>query len=250
LTHAPLDRVVCQVKFPAVFSIAAPEFIGPFQERIRKSYPRASQQQMLRFQLNLPGNESPAPASTPMASYMFEDEAQQWRVTLTQDALSLDTGSYILRADFLEHLAELVHALEACIRPTHRTRIGVRYINRISGAANLEAIPGFFRQEILGLLSFPDFTGHVDRILTEAIMDTPEGKLLARWGLLAANSTYEPLMVGPRPEDSWMLDLDAFCEARKVFNTDEVMADVTALAERSCAFFQWATTDKFFTHFR
>jgi len=250
LIRAPLDRVVCQVKFPPVFSIAAPEFIGPFQQRIQERYPRASQNQGIRFQLGLPGSDSPAPASLPLVNYLFEDETQGWRVTLSQDAISLDTSRYIGRNDFLEHLAELIEALETCIRPTHRTRIGVRYINRIQGDEDLAAVPSLFRPEILGLMASPDLANHVGPLLSEAHMTAPEGKLLARWGLLAAHSTYEPVMVAPRSENSWMLDLDAFCEDRKAFKASEIMTDATALAERSCAFFQWATTEAFITRFR
>lgn len=250
LTRAPLDRVVCQVKFPPVFSIAAPEFVGPFQQRIQDRYPRASLNQGIRFQFGLPGSDSPTPASLPLVSYLFEDEAKSWRVTLSQDSISLDTTRYIGRSDFLEHLAELIDALETCIRPTHRTRIGVRYINRIEGAEDLAAVPSLFRPEILGLLASPDLANLVGPLLSEAHLVAPEGKLLVRWGILAANSTYEPVMVMPRSENSWMLDLDAFCEDRKIFKAGEIMADATALAERSSAFFQWAATEAFFTHFR
>jgi uncharacterized protein (TIGR04255 family) len=237
------------MKFPPVFSIAAPDFIGPFQQRIRERYPRASQSQGIRFQLGLPGGESQPSASIPVVNYQFEDEAQQWRVTLAQDSISLDTGSYVSRGDFLEHLSELINALEACIHPTHRTRIGVRYINRIQGTENLTAVPSLFRPEILGLMSFPELASQVGQVLTEAHMIAPEGTLLARWGLLAGNSTYEPMMVAPRQGNSWMLDLDAFCEVRKVFKSAEIMADATALADRACTFFQWAITDKFLKHF-
>lgn len=250
LTRAPLDRVICQVKFPPLFSLASPEFIGPFQERIRSRYSRPVQNQMIRFQFNIPGNELPAMGQNAMANFLFEDEDQHWRVTLGQDSLSLDTGAYTDRAEFLARLGELVSALEACVHPSHRTRIGVRYVNRIKGEDRLSLVPTVFRPEILGILSSSDVSSHVGQVLTESIMNAAEGRLLARWGLLPANTTYEPLMVPPIGERSWMLDLDAFCEERKPFNSVEIMADATALTERNCAFFQWATTEAFVTHFR
>lgn len=250
LSRAPLDHVVCQVKFPAVLMISVPGFVGPFQEQIRARYPRVSENAILRFQLKIPGNETPANVSQPQAEFRFQDEDQRWSLTLGQDFLALHSQAYTSRDEFLERLSEVLLALESCIHPSHCTRLGIRYIDRIKEAEDLQQVSTFFRPEVLGLASSLDMVGQVGQVFSESLMTTREGKLLARWGLLPANTTYDPLLVAGMVQDSWILDLDSFSEERKEFHTASVMADATALAERSYAFFRWSITDAFVEQFR
>ncbi len=250
LSRAPLERVVCQVKFPLVLSIANQGFIGGFQELIREKYPQASLTPGFRIQMNIPGLETPFPAPNPTPVYRFEDEGQLWRVSLTQDSISLDTKAYKNRDEFLGRLGEIIRALEGTVKPTRRSRIGIRYINRIKDPGDLSRLQKLFRPEILGVASSLDMNGQILQMYSEALINTPVGRLYTRWGRVPSNSTYEPVMVPPLQEESWMLDIDASNEEIADFNTDTIMQKATALSERVCAFFQWSITDDFVSQFR
>ena len=55
LTRAPLIRVLTQVRFPVVASVEKQEFIGPFQEAIRKEYGVLRREQSVGFSLGAAG---------------------------------------------------------------------------------------------------------------------------------------------------------------------------------------------------
>jgi uncharacterized protein (TIGR04255 family) len=232
-----------------VFSLASAEFIGPFQEHIRARYPQASQNNVLHFQVPLPGIETPAAINRQVTEFKFEDEAHQWRVSLGIDFLSLDTEVYGNRDLFLARLEEPLRALEACIRPSHCTRVGIRYVDRIKDAGLLEQVPALFRPEMLGLASSGDMVGQVSQVFAEALMTTREGKLLVRSGRLPANSTHDPVLIPPLASDTWILDLDSFSTEQKPFQSETVLEDARALAERAYTFFQWSITKTFIENF-
>src|SRR5580658_5911796 len=49
LAHAPLVRVIAQVRFPLVVAVEQRDFIAPFQETIRARYPVLRQEQTQGF---------------------------------------------------------------------------------------------------------------------------------------------------------------------------------------------------------
>jgi uncharacterized protein (TIGR04255 family) len=90
LKDAPLVRVIAQVRFPEILAIEQREFVAPFQEALRKTYPVLRQEQNQGLVL-IGGSISPAKSQI---AWRFADVDGQWRVSLTPEFVALETTSY------------------------------------------------------------------------------------------------------------------------------------------------------------
>ncbi len=241
LPRAPLIRVVAQVRFPQVLSIEKREFVAPFQEAIRARYAvlRAEQSQSVVVG---PHGTSTLP---PQIVWRFGDVDGAWRVSLAPDFAAIETTAYTSRQDFLERLEAIVLALAEHVNPRVLDRLGVRYIDRITGDATRE-VDRLVRPEVLGVVATPA-ANHVRHSLNESLFTVPDTRtqLLARWGLLPEGSTVDPAAIEPIASPSWILDLDMFRAEPGTFEPAAVVSDVREFAERIYTFFRWAVTDDF-----
>lgn len=241
LPRAPLVRVIAQVRFPPVLSIEKRDFVAPYQEAIRSQYPvlRAEQTQGV-----VVGPQGAAPMP-PEVIWRFSDVPADWRVSLAPDFAAIETTAYESRQDFFKRFAVIIQALADHVGPRTIDRIGVRYIDRVTGEA-LNDIGRLVRPEVLGIL----MTAAAERArhaLTESVFMLPEGsaQMLARWGLMPAGATIDPAALEPSDEPSWILDLDMFRAEPRVFDPEEIVTDAQSYAERIYTFFRWAVTDDF-----
>lgn len=239
LRDAPLVRVIAQVRFPLVIAVGQRDFIGPFQEAVRAAYPILRQEQTQGITVTVAGV---APVQAQPA-WRFTDIQGHWRVSLTPEFLALETTAYTSRSDFFRRLRDLIVALDEHVGPKLVDRLGVRYIDRISGDA-LNDISKLVRAEVRGIAGTPAFT-HVQHALTEAVFVLDSARVLARWGRLPSGATVDPTAIEPISEPSWILDLDMFSAEPYPFNVDRVVDDANRFAERIYTFFRWAVTDDF-----
>ncbi|HTR55632.1 MAG TPA: TIGR04255 family protein [Kofleriaceae bacterium] len=244
LANAPLVRVIAQLRFPLVASIEQRDFVAPFQEAIRATYPilRQEQTQQLLFGANIA-----APVRSANTAWRFNSEDGHWRVSLTSDFLALETTKYTSRNDFLKRLEMVVAALAQQIDPKLIDRLGVRYVDRISGDA-LAEIGKLVRPEVRGL-SGTLAASSVSHSITETIFAKEDVQVLVRWGQLPPNVTVDPAAIEPFEAPSWILDLDMFSSKPRSFSTDAVIADTRRYMERLYTFFRWAVTDDFLRHY-
>ena len=241
LPNAPLVRVIAQVRFPSILSIEKRDFVAPFQELIRKSYPVLRAEQTRGVVL---GPDGPAQI-LPTVTWRFISADEKWRVSLATDFLAIETTAYESRSDFLGRLDEVVRALESHVSPQTLDRLGVRYIDRITGSS-VDAIDKLVRSEMLGVAGTAA-GGHASLSISEALFDLPDhaAQMRARWGLLPAGSTVDPAAIEPIDERSWILDLDIFSTGTRPFESVGILSEARAFSERSYSFFRWAVTDEF-----
>lgn len=244
LTDPPLVRVIAQVRFPLIASLEKREFIAPFQEAIRGSYPvlRPEESRGVVF-----GPQGVADARS-NTSWRFMEASGAWRVTLAPDFIALDTTRYSSRDDFMRRLEVVLQALKDHVDPKVVDRLGVRYIDRVSGE-HLTDLPQLFRPEVAGILGSP-LAEHAHQAISENVLVLPEdeGQVTVRWGLLPAQSTVDPGGLDPIDEPSWILDTDAFQSfpARgRELSVSSVVAKARGFAERNYSVFRWAVTDEF-----
>lgn len=239
LPQAPLVRVIAQVRFPLVTSVQDPQFIGPFQEELRDSYPILRQEQTHKLVVGPEGVR----ATAAQVVWRFSSGDGAWRVSLASDFVALETTSYTSRNDFLERFLAIVNAAREYVRPQFVDRLGVRYVDRIDATPN--ELVGLVRPEVLGVLG-SDAAEHLQHAITEAIYDVPSvgAELKTRWGRVPAGATVDPVLETV-DVDSWILDLDMFRRAQTEFHPDAVLSDARAFAERIYTFFRWAVTDDF-----
>jgi uncharacterized protein (TIGR04255 family) len=243
LVNAPLVRVIAQLRFPEVLSVEQRDFVAPFQESIRSTYPILRQEQTPGIMLG-PSGIMPA---KPQLAWRFTDTSGDWRVSLTPEFLALETTKYTSRADFFGRLRQIAQALDEHIGPAQLDRLGVRYIDRITGDA-VDDIMELVRPEVRGISGTAAGT-HALHALSESMFDLGDARVLARWGGLPPGVTVDPAAIEPATEKSWILDLDMFSAAPKPFVVDEVVAEAQRYAERVYTIFRWAVTQKFLTRY-
>lgn len=241
LTHAPLIRVVAQVRFPLIVSVERREFIAPFQEAIRGDYPVLRQEQSRGLVVGPQGMRQ-APSNT---AWRFHDADGAWRVTLASDFVALETTSYTSRDDFLGRIRKVVQALADHIDPRVVDRLGVRYIDRISGK-DLDDLPKMVRPEVAGILGSV-LAGHAHHSISENVFMLPNGagQATARWGLVPPRSTVDPGAIEAIEQASWLLDLDTFQAETRPLDVDTLVEQARSFAERIYSIFRWAVTDEF-----
>jgi uncharacterized protein (TIGR04255 family) len=243
LKDAPLVRVIAQLRFPEILSVERRDFVAPFQEAIRSMYPVLRQEQAQGILLSAGGV---APAK-PQIAWRFSDAGAHWRVSLTPEFLALETTKYLSRADFFGRLKSLAEALDEHIEPGQLDRLGVRYIDRITGDA-VDDIAKLVRPEVRGITGTIAGT-HAVHALSESMFDLRDARLLARWGCLPSGATVDPAAIEPANEKSWILDLDMFSAAPMPFVVDSVVAEGQRYAERIYTVFRWAVTDDFLVRY-
>ncbi|MDK1390080.1 TIGR04255 family protein [Sinorhizobium sp. 8-89] len=163
LATAPLARVLAQVRFPEVQSVQNKSFVAPFQERIRKLYPRTVSDTLNGFVIG-----SPQLVSTNIWRYL---DADGWRVSLSDSFISIETTKYTSRKDFTSRFRFLLQQLAETVGPTHTNRIGIRYVDQVLLEEN-ESMSGMLRKEMIGV---KDIFGKTHHMISELEGASKEG---------------------------------------------------------------------------
>lgn len=233
LSSAPLVRVISQVRFPIILSIEKRDFIGPFQEAIRGDYPvlRAAQTRSVII-----GSQT---------AWRFSDAEGKWSASLASGSVALETTSYTSRSDFLHRLRVLLDAVNTYVGPKIVDRLGIRYIDRVTGD-QLSHVDTMVRPEMLGILTAPAAM-YARQVLSEALFDVPseKGQIQVRWGRLPAKATIDPRVIEPDERPSWILDIDMFGAEHSPFDPEKLVSNARSYAERIYTFFRWAVTNDF-----
>jgi uncharacterized protein (TIGR04255 family) len=243
LQAAPLVRVIAQLRFPEILSVGQREFVAPFQEATRGTYAVLRQEQTQGILFG-PGGIAPV---KPKIAWRFTDTTGDWRVSLTSEFLALETTRYVSRSDFFSRLQFLTEAVIEHIGPSQLDRLGVRYIDRITGP-EVDAIASLVRPEVRGIVGTSIATQAVHTI-SESLFELTDARMLARWGCLPPGQTVDPAAIEPAAVKSWILDLDMFSVAPMPFGVDQVISEAQRYAERIYALFRWAVTDEFLIRF-
>jgi uncharacterized protein (TIGR04255 family) len=237
LANAPLVRVVAQVRFPEILSIQDKNFIAPFQERIRRGYPLTQSDVINTFVI---GPQRMVSSTV----WRYYDAGKNWRVSLSDTFLSLETTKYVSRKDFVERFEFLVSQLGDTIAPSHVARVGVRYVDQVTLEGD-DTMQGMLRAEMAGIR---DVVGKTKHVISEFEADTREGGVQVRWGHLPTDGTHDPDIMPPVPSPSWFLDVDSyiFRESELMeYSAENITSQVTGLAGRAYSIFKWSVTEEF-----
>lgn len=239
LKNAPLVRVIAQVRFPEVLAVEQRDFVAPFQEGLRTRYPVLRQEQTQSLIVSPSG----VAQARPQIAWRFSQVDGRWRVSLTPQFLALETTMYSSRGDFLARLRTVLDVLDRVVEPKLLDRLGIRYIDRITGEA-VDHIDRLVRPEVRGIAGTVAAT-HAVHAVSETMFELSDARVLARWGRLPAGSTVDPGAIEAAHEKSWILDLDMFSAAPVPFGVERAVADAQRFAERIYTIFRWAVTDDF-----
>jgi len=241
LQHAPLEKVLTQVQFsrtPQLVSDAAEAQIAEALER----YP--VRRRALPPTVVINGQQIPTPQA-PAAVLSFSNPAGTWQVTLTDTAVALETSDYESRDDFCERALEVFRAVASVALPPVVDRVGLRYIDRLSGAA-LDRVPGYVTPELHVLFGHVAGALELQHSVTDSLVKiSPEDVLQVRSGFLPPQASFDPALPA-LPAESWVLDMDAYtAQAGFPFDPDALVARLRSYSQAAYACFRWATTDAF-----
>jgi uncharacterized protein (TIGR04255 family) len=239
LPRAPLARVIAQIRFPMQLAVADSAKVAPLQDALRSAYP-ILQAEQVRHIVMPPGD---APDIKADRILRFSDSARSWRVSLSTGFVALETTAYASRRDFLDRLRAVTAAVEEVLAPPEAQRIGLRYIDRLTGSA-VDRIDELIRPEVLGIFR-SEIGPRAQQLLGEALWPIEEGTIRARWGSLPPGATIDAEAIEPINEASWILDLDAWHPGPRPFRTDELMHVTELFARRVYSTFRWIVTDEF-----
>lgn len=247
LPSAPLVSVLCQVRFTEIISIQQKSFIASFQEHVRPDYPLMRAEKLKTIAVDEQG------ASVTVSDeniWRFIDAAKGWRLSLTSAFFALETRRYTSRADFIDRLGKAIAAAQATIKPTHVTRIGMRYVDRVD-LQDQRSMDKMLRPEMFGIAG-SSLRKNMNHTISEISCQVKEGQLTARWGMLPPRGTHDPEIMPPIASESWFLDLDTSSDHQASpigFDSDMIRNSAMGLASRAYSFFRWAVTEQFLTAF-
>jgi len=243
LYRAPLAKVVMQVQYsrtPELVTDGAEALIAEALAR----YPVRRRQITAAPNVVINGQQLQLPGSlTSGVAVALSDPKGTWQVTVTETAVALETTDYSTRDDFCARAAEIFAAVASAALPPVVDRVGIRYIDRLTGEA-LDRVPRYVMPELSALVGYVDSPLVLNHSITESQIEIDAGeRMLVRSGLLPPGGAFDPALPAV-PEQSWILDIDVFTtEAGFPFDPDELAQRLRRYAEMAYAFFRFATTE-------
>lgn len=134
LPRAPLELVVCQVRhdnrpLEAITALAIQEALGGRAG----AFPRIDQVEIHTASLAMvPGIVTPGQPEVAKGWHLKSADGT-WTVALLPEQFSLETTRYTNWSEFRTSFEKLVEAVEEIAAPTIELRLGIRYVDRITG---------------------------------------------------------------------------------------------------------------------
>ncbi|PSJ36285.1 TIGR04255 family protein [Allosphingosinicella deserti] len=244
LVRAPLARVLAQVKFPYVLFIEDKAHVAPFQADLRAEYPVFRQDEGRAFHIEMAPN-GPNVQANAVTVWRFTDVSGGWTVTLSPDAVTLETRQYDQRSDFIARFSRVLDAVERHFEPGVGERLGIRYVTRVVGDG-YERLHEIVQPNLMGV-AIPPLREYVTHAISEASMSAEDSAVIARWGMLPPQGTFDPVVLEPVGEPSWVLDIDVSTAGYHPFDAQDMADRFNMLAERAYSVFRYMVTDEFLT---
>ena len=248
LPRAPLVRVLAQARFPPILAIRNPDNVAGWQEKLRDTYPHLTKEEVHSIELS--SGEDPKVDKDLIWRLADNEKDTAWQVSLGVNFVALDTRAYKSRADFLGRLRVVVAAVEEVFGPASTSRLGLRYIDRLTGEA-VDRIGDLVHHEVLSIIQ-PSGNGQLElrdsvvSVMTQVQFRAQEGfGVQGRWGRLPADATYDQGSLEPVGEPSWILDLDMFTTEPQPFENETLLTTAGESAETLYRLFRHMVTDEF-----
>jgi uncharacterized protein (TIGR04255 family) len=255
LDRSPLVAVMFQARFPQPVTLIeqalkSKELVRAFEA----DYPYAKSQQVFNILLQS-GLSEPKPELSATDAWQVSDAAEQWTVSLTQEAIGATVKSYKSRGDFRDRAKAIFETvLNVIPNLPPISRLGVRYSNRVQGDGVLKDWHSKLAPEVGGLLALMDKereTGKLSYAMNDIVYRWPDENIgiQARWGMMPPGAILDATFEAVN-ERNWVLDIDAFIEDKQPFDPSDLAAKIDELAQREYRFFRWAVLPEGLKTFR
>jgi uncharacterized protein (TIGR04255 family) len=235
LAAPPLLVMLCQVRYDARDDLASGAAAGILLKQLSRlglaSMTQIHQQQVVVIAgpaAEQIGHESP---SQP-AGWQFTDESNTTTLNILTDQMTLETRVYLGWEDFFTTWEGCLDALAAGSRPSVSTRLGLRYVNRVTSRRARNVID--FRANdlvdpaFLGPVGGSPLSDHVTATEGRATLKFPDGtEALVQHGAVSSS-----------PTPAFVLDIDCFRSTAAEFDKHALLGLSATLNERALQIFQ------------
>lgn len=235
LVNAPLVVVLAQVRFDAqelAASPAAAEALLPAAEPLGLTAMTQVMQQQVTFTNGAAGDDPQGSGTQRAAGWQFASKDGSASLTLMPDVLTLEMRSYGSWDEFSKTWAAFVQALAVAVQPSLATRLGLRYVNRMTpqdaGTVAALGAPGLIDKPWLGPAVESSLAEYVTATEGRATLGFPDGTdALVQHGTVAESDGA-----------TFVLDIDCFRTRPARFSVHDVGVAFGALNDRALQIFQ------------
>ena len=128
----PLVEVVCQFRFPKLLRLES-DLPADFQDEIKSEFPKLKEQSGYEIEMQISEGRAAAPdvKQTPVKTYDFLSNNENWKVGLGSSSISLSCRKYEDWKEFRDYLIRVYDIFVRIYQPAYINRCGLRYINVI-----------------------------------------------------------------------------------------------------------------------
>lgn len=176
LPHAPLMKVIAQVKFDGQSVLSTHDGVSLFRDQLRQKYPRLLSEQQQTFTAG-PGGIT----STAVPQWRLTDLSGDWSCVVGPEQLTLETKTYSKWADMRERIEEALDGLGEVGQLQVRERVGLRYVNHVQpgeGGSFLSQVSS----DLLGLVGQPSWNQALTTSLSQTVARDGSAQLALRYG--------------------------------------------------------------------
>jgi uncharacterized protein (TIGR04255 family) len=243
LARAQLDLVVLQVRHERNLASIDPKRALEVHADLSSRYPSIEDVSAQEVSV-VAGPGGIAPMNSEVSrGWRFRSADEKWTVVLMPDFFSLETTAYEEWEDFNDRASELTSSVQAHLSPSIETRLGLRYIDRLTEprAASPDGWEPYIHPSLLGPLVHPDFGGAIEQVQQVVRIDAGDGcQVLLRHGC------------GQEDSDAWvyLLDLDCSMARSRPFDAAGVLGGIDEIHTVALQVFQAAVTPKLLSYLR
>jgi len=240
----PLDRVICQLRFPPILKIDA-EIPAEFQDKVRTEFPNYSEKTEFKIEPS-PRIKGQIPVellsqvlqSTSTKNYEFSSEDGQWKINLTRTFIALTAHKYERWENFKKKLEIPLTALNEIYSPVHFSRIGLRYMDVIQRSTlGLDGVSWteLLQPHILGFLGSPEISEFVKNLESayEIALSDKESTVRMVTRLVEDED---------KSEICYMIDSDFFNSKKMSIN--DTISKLDYFNRRASRLIQWCITER------
>jgi uncharacterized protein (TIGR04255 family) len=245
LPTAPLAKVVAQIRYPRPLDFEGEESVEPLRRKLASRYPVGRKVQATAVVIT-PSGVTQQPSQD--INWTFQDVQEEWKITVSNQSMSLEAENYTSRDDFSDRFNEAIRALADAMHPPVYDRLGVRYVNRLEGEGILPDLHKLVQPVAQAGLLVPHSGVQVQHSLCDTVFVDGNAQLQVRWGWLPAGAGIDPTVAAPNVP-YWLLDIDSYTGKGGPFEVDSLQQLTRDLAIRAHRLFRWVVTDDFITRF-
>lgn len=231
--NPPLALVICQIRFRKILKLSIKEVIAEFQDNIRDIYPIIGEYEKNNISKD---DETENP-------WIFRDKEDIWRISLSEDFITLETRLYSNFDDFLSKTRFALDNLFALVKRLDVTRIGVRYVNEIV-EKDIE-LNNIINQDALGPLRVNDIYSHTQLCIQQIILTYhSEQGININHGLVPPKTRY----INKELNDQryYLFDIDVYRNFTDIrMNIDNILGFISDYKNIVYRFFRWFVSDEY-----